>query len=369
MRVLHLFTRLNAGGPARQALDLLPRLEEAGVENLLAFGACPREEPSWEAEAARRGISLARIPGLGKGEGRSGRALAEVLRLIDRFRPDLVHTNMAKAGLLGRAAALARGVPLRVHTFHGHVFRGYFPPLLSRLLAWAEKILALSATRLAAVAPSVKEDLVRLGVARPGKIRVLEPCLDLEPFRRAREGRPPVGGGRELVVGWAGRLVPVKDPFLFARTAELLARRFPGIRFVAAGAGPLLEALRRAPSRVAWLGHQEEMAPFYAGLDLLLLTSRNEGLPLVLVEAMAAGVPWVAPAVGGVPDLAGRPGGPWLAEERDPRALARAAARLLEDRSRLARWGREARRRSEAFDLPRGLERHLAFYEELRPRR
>ncbi|HHI68360.1 MAG TPA: hypothetical protein ENJ97_03440, partial [Planctomycetes bacterium] len=233
MRVLHVFTRLNAGGPARQALDLLPLLRERGVESLLAFGACPPDEPSWEEEAARRGIPLVRIPGLGKGEAGAGRAFAALSGEISRFRPHIVHTNMARAGVLGRAAALVRGVPVRVHTFHGHVFREYFSPPVSLGIRWAEHLLSLGTTRLAAVSPAVKADLVRLGAAPERKITVLEPCLDLGPFRAAGEKARAGKVCREtLTVGWAGRMVPVKDPLLFARAAADLSGRFPGTRFL-----------------------------------------------------------------------------------------------------------------------------------------
>ncbi len=366
MRVLHVFTRLNAGGPARQALDLLPLLGKKGVESLLAFGACPEGEPSWDEEAARRGIPLARIPGLGKGEGGALRALAALVGLIDRFRPDIVHTNMARAGALGRAAALARGVPARVHTFHGHVFRGYFPPPVSLGIRWAEKILALTSTRLAAVSPAVKADLVRLGVGPEKKITLLEPCLDLAPFRAAgeRPGKKKKPGGGP-VVGWAGRMVPVKDPFLFGRVAGELAREFPGGRFLAAGTGPLLQEARRTGGPVEWLGHVEDMPGFYAGLDLLLLTSKNEGLPLVLVEAMAAGVPVLAPPVGGVGDLLGDGRGGVLAGDRNKDSIVKAAGKLLREGPALERMGAEARKKAAFFDLSRGVERHLAFYEGL----
>ncbi len=368
MRVLHVFTRLNAGGPARQALDLLPRLEREGIRNLLAVGACSPGEPSWEEEALRRGIHLVRIPGLGKG-GKADvlPALAGLGRVIDGFRPDLVHTNMARAGALGRAAALAKGVPLRIHTFHGHVFEGYFSPARSLALRMVEALLALVSTGITAVSSRVKEDLVRLGVARERKITVLEPCLDLAPFRKAGEGRggrkeedPP--GGKGLVVGWAGRLVPVKDPFLFAEVAGLLARRFPGTRFPAAGGGPLLQEVRPIPSPVEWLGHVEDMPSFLAGLDLLVLTSRNEGLPLAAVEAMAAGVPVVAPPVGGVPDLLEKGCGGLVAASRKPEDLAGAAASLLGDREALALAGARSRERALFFDLSRGTDRFLAFY-------
>ncbi len=366
MRVLHVYTRLNAGGPARQALDLLPRLGEKGVENLLAFGACPEGEPSWEDEAARRGIPLVRIPGLGKGEGGALRALAALSREIRRFRPDIVHTNMARAGVLGRAAALARGVPARVHTFHGHVFRGYFSPPLSLGIRWAECLLSLGTTRLAAVSPATKADLVKLGVAPERKISLLEPCLDLAPFRAAREKARGGNGPRgALTVGWAGRMVPVKDPLLFAGTAVELSRRFPGTRFLAAGRGPLLEKARRSGAPVEWLGHVEDMPGFYASLDLLLLTSKNEGLPLVLVEAMAAGVPVVAPPVGGAADLLEGGVGGMLAVSRKREDLVEAAAGFLKDRALLRSKGEEARERAAFFDLGPGAERHLAFYRSL----
>ena len=160
-------------------------------------------------------------------------------------------------------------------------------------------------------------------------------------------------------------MVPVKDPLLFGEVAGALAGMFPGTRFLAAGTGPLLEEARRSPFPVEWLGHLEDMPRFYAGLDLLVLTSKNEGLPLVLVEAMAAGVPAAAPPVGGVPDLLGGGAGGVIAESRKKSHLVEASARFLGDPAFLQEKAAEARERAAFFDLFRGVERHLAFYRGL----
>jgi glycosyltransferase involved in cell wall biosynthesis len=244
---------------------------------------------------------------------------------------------MARAGLLGRLAAWRRRVPGRVHTFHGHLLQGYFGPFRTRLICRAERLLAGLSTGLVAVSPRVAEELARAGATGRHRVAVIPPALDPSPYLALARRRP---AGEGPVVGWAGRLVPVKDPDLLGR----VARRLPGVRFLAAGEGPLLSEMRDRHPQVRWLGHCGEMARFYERLDAFLLTSVNEGVPLVLLEAFAAGVPVVATPAGGVADLVatGRTG--LLPPDRKEENLAALLARLLADGElgrRLARAGRE----------------------------
>ena len=350
---------LNAGGPARMALDVLPLLEGMGFLGLVVVGGCEPGEVSWEEEARRVGLRVVRVGGLGKGEAGAWRALGSLKALIREWGPDLVHTNMARAGLIGRLAARRSGVRAVVHTFHGHVFRGYFPALPSWGLRLVERVLGRLTTRVVAVSEQVASELTAWRIVAPDRLVVVPPGVDLERYLALSLDRP-----LRRRAGWVGRLVPVKDPWLLAETARRLQACLPEARVSAAGGGPLLAEMRNHTPEVEWLGHVENMVDYFQEVDLLLLTSRNEGLPLALVEAMAAGLPVVATAVGGVPDLLGenRFG---LTVEREPEALAQAAARLWKEPGLAAELARTGRIRSQDYAAPRVAAALAALYTEL----
>jgi glycosyltransferase involved in cell wall biosynthesis len=278
------------------------------------------------------------------------RALAQLRRMIREFRPAIVHTHTAKAGVLGRLAARLAGVPVVVHTYHGHVLRGYFGPAKTALFRSAERLLSPLSDALLAVSEAVKHDLVGLGVARAAKIRVMPLGLDLEPLAGAlprgvlrREAGLPSDAP---LVGVVGRLVPIKDIQTFLDAALLVHNSFPSSYFAVVGDGQeraLLEA--RVPKLglegvVRFFGWRRDMAAVYGDLDVVVNSSRNEGTPVSLIEALAAARPVVATRVGGTPDLLGEDRG-LLVPAGDPAALA---AGILE----CLRWREAAAARARA---------------------
>ena len=333
------------------------RLEERGFDTLLAAGEPDPREGDLRGHAVAEGLSQAPVAGLVRriSPGGDARALPQILRLIRRWRPDVVHTHMMKAGLLGRLAAFACRVPVRVHTFHGHVFSGYFPGGLSRLLVVMESSLARLTDRLVAVGPTVRSEICeRYGIAPPRKVVTIR--LGVPGMARApRRDGPPA-------LGFAGRLVKVKDPALFVAAAAGIRRELPNLIIRIAGDGPLREAVREQALQqgpggaVEMLGWSLEMGSFYGGIDLLMLTSRNEGTPRSILEAQAAGIPVVATDVGGVRDLftpRREEGDLRICDEgiivgrRDPGLLAAAAKMLLLDRGLRNRMGEAGRRKVE----------------------
>ena len=360
MRIARVLTRLNLGGPARQVLGCDPILQARG-HTLRLFAGRPEAGEGDLAPAARElGLDLVRVPGLRRGwrplsDLRAARFLGRELRA---FVPDVVHTHASKAGALGRRAALRRAPrAARVHTFHGHVLEGYFPPAVSAVIAALERRLAARTHRVVAVSHATADDLVRLGVAGEEQLVVIRPGLDLRPFL-AIDGRD--GGLRRLVgategtflVGVVGRLAEVKRPELALDTLGMLADSHPHIQLVFVGDGEGRPGLERARSgldrplaeRVHLIGRREEMAPVLADLDAVLLTSRSEGMPVSLIEAAAAALPVVATPVGGVPELVveGRTG--FLGEGAEE--LARGLARLADDPGEAREMGRRARTRA-----------------------
>lgn len=356
VRVLRVFSRLNIGGPSVHVILLTAGLRSRGYDTRLVVGKESPREGNMLALAAEKSVTCEAMAGLGREIAplQDLRALAGLFRLLRAWRPAIVHTHTAKAGLLGRVAARAARVPTVVHTFHGHVLRGYFSPAKEALFRRLETRLAAATDALVAVSDSVKSDLVRLGVARAERIRVIPLGLDLDHLAGAlprgvlrREAGIPDGAP---LVGLVGRLVPIKDAPTFLQAARLVRDRRPEARFALVGDGEdrsALEALTRAlgmDGAVTFFGWRRDLAAVYGDLDVVVNASRNEGTPVALIEALAASRPVVATRVGGTPDLLGEGERGRLVPPGDPGALARAVLDTLEQSEatrRLARAGRE----------------------------
>jgi glycosyltransferase involved in cell wall biosynthesis len=267
------------------------------------------------------------------------------------WRPAIVHTHTAKAGLLGRLAARAAAVPIVVHTFHGHVLRGYFSPAKTALFRRIETRLATLADALVAVSDAVKSDLVSLGVAQAERIRVVPLGLELGhlagPLPRGALRKEAGIPENAPLVGMVGRLVPIKDVPCFLRAARLVLEKRKDARFALVGDGeerPALESLCRELGifgRVFFLGWRGDLAGVYGDLDVVVNASRNEGTPVALIEALAAARPVVATRVGGTPDLLGGGERGRLVPPAEPEALARAVLETLDE-------SETSRRRAEA---------------------
>jgi glycosyltransferase involved in cell wall biosynthesis len=359
IRVLRLIARLNVGGPSLHVCYLSSELDKCGYETVLAAGRVGPGEGSMEYLARERGVDLLRIRDLHRDIAPLDDVLAtsEILRLLRTFRPHILHTHTAKAGAVGRVAALLAGrdrPKVVVHTFHGHVLRGYFSPLATRGFHEIERRLARSTDVLIAVSPEVRDDLLALGVAPAEKIRVVRLGLDLD----ARTAAPP--GARESVraslgvandrflVGWLGRMTGVKRVDHVLRAfAELVASGVDA-DLALVGDGPLrgqMEALAAdlgVRERCHFAGYREDIGSFYAALDAVTLTSANEGTPVTLIEALAAKVPVVATDVGGVRDVVVDGEGGFLVPAGDVAGVSDRLGRLARDpdlRERLGETG------------------------------
>jgi glycosyltransferase involved in cell wall biosynthesis len=373
-RLLQVITRLNVGGPARLVVHLNRALQGRGFECRLVTGT---EGPS-EGRIDPGTERVTTIPALRREiSPRHDLAAATALdRLVRAWRPDIVHTHLAKAGALGRIAARRRSVPVTVHTFHGHVLDGYFPRPVARAFLAAERGLAKRTTALVAVSDAVRDELLALGIGREEQWHVIPVGLELDgllgtpPARtKARRGLGLPTAGK--VVGIVGRLVPIKDHETFLRAAARLVREREDVAFVVAGDGEeraVLEARAREllGDRVVFLGWVQDLAALYAALDVVVLTSRNEGTPVSLVEAGAVGRPVVATRVGGVPDVVADGETGTLVPPGDPAATAAAIGRLL-DEPALAKAMGEAARASvpSRFSADRLVDDLAALYEHL----
>jgi len=346
IRVLRVIARLNVGGPARHVALLNAGMDtDRRFRSWLVTGTENPSEGTLLDYAQARGVEPVVIPeifGQASLTPRDLVALAKLTALTRRLRPHVVHTHTAKAGFLGRLAARAAGVPVILHTYHGHVLSGYYSQAKTRALQLMERGLAHLSDQLIAVSDRVRDDLVQFGVAPAERFRVVPLGLDLAPLFdvSAQRGvlRRELGVALDApLVGIVGRLFPIKNHALFLEAAARLLAEQPDARFVIVGDGALrgeLEARAEQPDlagRVYFTGWRHDLATIYADLDVLAVSSRNEGTPVSAIEAMAAGCAVVATRVGGLPDLIadGRTG--TLVPADDPTALSSAIGQTLTD--------------------------------------
>jgi glycosyltransferase involved in cell wall biosynthesis len=383
IRVLRVIARLNVGGPALHVAYLTEGLAERGYDTTLVAGSLAQGEESMAHVARQRGARIVTLPHLARQVSPLNDLLAvrHLAKLIRAERPQILHTHTAKAGAVGRLAALLAGdarPPIVVHTFHGHVLRGYFNPFATLAFRTLERWLAAVTTRLIAVSPEVRDDLVRLGVAPREKFSVIRLGIELDERVGAdgetrRETRRRMGIGPDaFVVGWVGRMTAVK------RTDDVLLA-FKGVldRGVDAwlcliGDGPDRQRLERRAHelgvvrRCLFVGYQDDVAPYYEAIDALLLPSANEGTPVSVIEALAAERPTVATRVGGVPDVVREGVDGYLVDVGDADTLAERLVELAGDPDKRDAMGREGRRRVlERYAVDRLVDDIDALYREL----
>jgi glycosyltransferase involved in cell wall biosynthesis len=342
-RVLRLFSRLNVGGPSIHVILLTAGLVAKGYETRLVLGMEAPHEGNLLDLAAEKGVACEAMASLGR-EIRplqDIRALFELYRLMRAYRPQVVHTHAAKAGLLGRLAARAAGVPVVVHTYHGHVLKGYFGPAKTALFRLLETLMARLSDALVTVSPSVRRDLVELGVAPVERFRIVPLGLELaalaEDLPRGALRRPAGVPDDTRLIGMVGRLVSIKDVPTFLKAAARVRQVTPKARFALVGDGEERELLERQCAHlglaevVSFHGWRRDMPSVYGDLDVVVNTSRNEGTPVALIEALAAARPVVATRVGGTPDLLGDGAFGRLVPAGDADAVAEAILDTLRD--------------------------------------
>jgi glycosyltransferase involved in cell wall biosynthesis len=357
IRVLRVIARLNVGGPALHVSYLSSELDKIGYETTLVAGSVGAGEGSMEYIARDRGIEPVFLPELQREISKTNdmRAVQALVRMIRQLRPHILHTHTAKAGAVGRTAALLAGQhrpQAIVHTFHGHVLRGYFEPAKTQAFRTVERTLARSTDALIAVSPEVRDDLVALGVAPRERIRVIRLGLDLErrtaapPDAREREravlGIPP----ERFLIGWLGRMTEIKRVDVLLGAFARLRAEGVEADLLLVGDGPLRAELEHDAAalgiadRTHFAGYRSDVGPIYSAIDAVALTSANEGTPVTVIEALAAGVPAVSTDVGGVADVVpdGRAG--FLVPVGDVDGIAERLQALAEDRDLRVRLGR-----------------------------
>lgn len=290
-------------------------------------------------------------------------SLVRLYRIMRRERPDIVHSHLAKAGFSARMAARLAGVPIVLHSFHGNVFRGYFSPAKSRFFLLLEQFGARLSTRLITSSPRLRDDLIEFGVSTPARIAVIPYGFHLDALaqqpRFQGSFRSRIGLSQSAkIIGTVGRLVSIKNLPLLLDAAALVRQHDQEISFAVVGDGELRGELESRAQElglgdsVVFAGWQPDLLDVYADLDALVLSSDNEGTPVSLIEAMAAGCPVVATSVGGVPDLVTDGETGRLVPRGDSNALANAILAVFNEPDRTRAMADQARKQV--------LERHQA---------
>lgn len=357
IRIERVITRLNIGGPARHTILLTRYHRDMGFLTELVAGRESPGEGNMLPLAAANGVEPVIIPALGR-ELSPLRDPAVLLTLYSRFRrlrPDVVCTHMSKAGAVGRVAAWLARVPVRVHTFHGHVFSGYFSPAKTRFFVELEKRLARISTRIIVLGERQQREITALGVGRPEQFVQVPLGLDLSAFLAAEKHSGELR--KELAIpqdaplaAIVARLVPIKNHAVFLRAAKLVCGSLPAARFLIVGDGPErrgLEALTEQlglKGRVIFLGFRDDLPRIYADCDATVLSSDNEGMPVALIESLAAATPAVATDVGETREVIRDGESGFVVPPSDPEALAGALLELLRSPERAKQMGLAGRR-------------------------
>ncbi len=310
IRVLRIIARMNVGGPAIQITGLMKNLDESKFEQLLVTGFCGVEELDYLDEN-RIDIPIQKIAGLGQRVSfvNDFRAFLEIRKIIKHFEPDIIHTHTAKAGVLGRFASITtRGKSKRVHTFHGHLLKGYFGVVKTTLVILTERLLAFFTQALIAVGTQVKIDLLNAKIGTSAKFRVVGPGLEIGKIPSRIEATNILKLlPDKFTIAWIGRAVAIKAPYRILEIAKECKSQKIDVRFLFVGDGPLRSDLEIASQseqlKIEFLGWQNNIEAILGASDLVLLTSLNEGTPVALIQAQMAGIPVLATSVGSTSEV------------------------------------------------------------------
>jgi glycosyltransferase involved in cell wall biosynthesis len=359
MRVLHVIARMNVGGTATYIANLIHGLEKIGVSNLLVMGNVPKGEVE---DSVISTLKYQRIDPLSRelSFSQDRKVRKEIERVIESFKPDLIHTHTFKAGFLVRLRR--REIPL-IHSFHGHhLYDPEFGFIKRNILNIIERLLAPRATRFITIGKKVRDELLAVKIGRAQQYLSIAPGIAALELVDGLGVRKRFGFSQdETLVLWLGRFTQVKRPDKVIEIARLL----PKIRFVMAGGGELLDKVKAdALGNVSFVGFQDKNE-MWSIADIALSTSDSEGMPLSLIEAQMAGVPVVSTDVGSVSEILEDGVTGYLAG-KDVKELASKIEMVIEDLESGAKLGKAAKLRAEReFSSSVMADAHLGLYKEV----
>jgi glycosyltransferase involved in cell wall biosynthesis len=310
IRVLRIIARMNVGGPAVQITNLMRGLDPSRFDHKLVTGFCEEDEVDY-LDSSAHDISVVRVPGLGRSINLFSdlASILKVVKVIRSFKPHVVHTHTAKAGVIGRLASVSSGhKSIRVHTFHGHVLHGYFSKNKTKLYVFIEQMFALITNRFVCVGAEVRNDLVSAGIGNVDKYVVFPPGVEKPlTFDREMAARQLSIPSNKIYCLYLGRVTKIKRPDRLIDVATILKNNGADITFLIAGGGDLLDEMKAlsesADLPMIFMGWQHNLDALFSVADILVMTSDNEGTPLSAIQAQLAGVPVVSTNVGSIKEI------------------------------------------------------------------
>jgi len=371
IRVLRVIARMNVGGPAWQVSVLTRGLENGEFTSQLVCGEISEGEADFLALRDPE-LPVTRVRTLGRSLNAFDdvRAFWQLLSIMRKTKPLIVHTHTAKAGVLGRIAAILTRVPVKVHTFHGHVLHGYFSPLVTRVFIQIERVLGRFTHGIVSVGSQVRDDLLAVGIGSPEKYTVIAPGVARGEMVSKDFARKSLGVHPDAQVAlFIGRLTQIKRPDRLLEAFELVLKEVPTAILLMAGEGELFERTKALGAHfggsVRFLGWRSDLAVLFAASDVAVLSSDNEGMPVTLIEASMAGLPCVTTDVGSAREvvLDSETG---FVVPTDSVAIAQALVTLFTNRELCREMGTAATEHTMAnFSSNRLVQDHVNLYRKL----
>ena len=323
IKIIRIQSRICIGGPATHTTLLSSKLGKDKFDTVLVGGGIEKGEADFTEFARNNGVKTVIIEEMSRNISLRNDvvSLIKVYKLIQQVKPTIVHTHTAKAGTIGRVAAFLAHVPLIIHTFHGHAFHSYFSPLKSKMFVLIERMLGCITDKIIVISQKQFQEICgQYRIAKADKIQIIPLGLELNKFlndtqkdKHSLEFRTNWGVPSDaILIGIVGRLAPIKNHVMFLEVAQQVLQTAPcnmKLKFMIVGDGELRTDLEDYVTKlgidkyVIFTGWQTQMKVVYDSLDIVALTSLNEGTPLTLIEAMASGKPVITTNVGGIPDL------------------------------------------------------------------
>jgi len=381
-RVLHIITRLDPGGSSTNTIETVARLYPERFEVFLISGRTKDMDGSIEASLKSKNIPYAFFPDLQREiqPWKDIKAFIQLYRFIKVRHFDIVHTHTSKAGILGRWAAKLAGVPVIVHTPHGHIFYGYFSKALTAVFVWIEQMTARITDKIITLTNRGKEEHLAFKIGPADKFVTIYSGIDVSPKVSHQDLKEHLKKQWVLqhgyfIFGCVGRLDPIKGTSYLIDAMAQVVRKHPKTQLLLVGEGSQREKLQKQCAALGLQGHvkftgfQKDPAPFIEIMDVFVLASLNEGMGRVILEAMTYGKPVIATKVGGIPELVKNGKNGFLVSPRDADALSTAMMTLIEHRDLREEMARQAKAIvGDQFDLTRMVKDIEQLYEHcLRP--
>lgn len=388
IKVLHIITRFDKGGSAQNTFLTLLEQKKQNFQPCLVSGLSLESEMKYEEIKAQEidiqrleseDIKFIQCPSLVRKINilKDIKAFFDLWRIIKKNNPLIVHTHTSKAGLLGRLAAKLAGIPIIVHTPHGHVFFSYFGPFKTNIFILLEKLASRITDKIVTLANREKEDHIVFKIAKEDKFVVIHSGIELNEFKeldfieklnlKKELGIPE----NNLIAGTVGRLEPVKGPEFLIEAAKYTVSNYPETIFILTGDGYLKQSLEKKAfdlgikKNISFLGWRNDIAKIISLYDVFVLTSLNEGMGRVLVEAMTLGKPIVASNIGGIPDLVTHGKNGFLVPPKNSEQFAKYIQILFEDKEKREKMGLAGKKMALNFSARNMVEKTAKLYKEL----